>query len=86
MAHCMFDVAACWWVSVTSCAQGHASRWIRLWWWLLRTTIWELTRVSAGGGEPWPRLDDDVTRGQFGATPIARVEHFGMSTTVAVPV
>ena len=75
-----------WWVSVTSCAQERVSRWVRLWWWLIRTPMQEACRVSAGGVEPWPHLDDDVTRGQFGATPIARVEHFGMSTAVAVPV
>ena len=43
-------------------------------------------RVSAGGGEPRPRFYDDVPRGQFGATTIARVVHFGMSTAVAMPV
>jgi len=46
----------------------------------------EAAGVSAGVGEPWPRLDDDVARGQFDATPIARVQHLGVSTAVAVSV
>lgn len=51
-----------------------------------RSTCLRATHVLAGRGQPGPQLDDDVTRGQFGATPIARVEHLGMSTAVAVPV